>query len=92
MRNRTGRMQRTARLRLGSMPNISGAGSLIGVRPLDRNDPLATWRCDLRLGPTCVEVSAMSVGLRFGEGVVGFHRNSSCRPSRLLPTLMPSWV
>ena len=56
-----------------------------------QENPVVELICPLRIAGNCGEVFGVSVGQHFDVGVVGvFHRYLRCRPSRLLPTLMPS--
>lgn len=63
----------------------------IGGVPVNaREDALAERVCRLRISRDCGEVLGMSAGQHFGVGVSVFHKYLTCRPSRLLSTLMPS--
>ena len=44
----------------------------------------------LQTGRDCAEVGDVSVGFHCAVGVCVFHNDSSCRPARLWPTLLPS--
>jgi hypothetical protein len=61
-----------------------------GVLVNAQEDPVVERRYRLRLNWDCGEVLVMSVGLHIHDEVNCLLTNLRCRPSRLLPTLMPS--
>ena len=81
--------RRLGRLGAGAI-ELADDPQIGGVRVHAQENPRAGGTSTLRRGGVCAEVKVMSVGLHFDDGVYGFHTNSRCRPSRLLPTLMPS--